>query len=77
MFRAYDPYSGRWLSRDPAGEFIGGINLYEYADGNPVDKIDPLLGILYQNRPQHGVKKPNKEGQTLGHFSSLFAKSLV
>jgi uncharacterized protein RhaS with RHS repeats len=42
MFRAYDPYSGRWLSRDPAGEFIGGINLYEYADGNPVDKIDPL-----------------------------------
>jgi RHS repeat-associated protein len=40
MNRAYDPYSGRWLSRDPAGE-DGGINLYGYADQNPVDKFDP------------------------------------
>ena len=24
-FRAYDPVSGRWLSRDPAGEFSGGL----------------------------------------------------
>ncbi len=37
--RAYDAYSGRWLSRDPAGE-AGGINLYGYVEQNPVNLID-------------------------------------
>jgi len=40
-FRAYDPFSGRWLSRDPVGEFVGGINLYAFEDEDPVYKIDP------------------------------------
>jgi len=40
LYRAYDPYSGRWLSRDPIGE-NGGINLYGYVDGNPIDEKDP------------------------------------
>ena len=39
-YRAYDPYSGRWLSRDPMGEY-GGINLYGYVDEDPVDATDP------------------------------------
>jgi RHS repeat-associated protein len=38
--RAYDPFSGRWLSRDPAGE-VGGINLYAYVGGDPVNEVDP------------------------------------
>jgi RHS repeat-associated protein len=40
-FRAYDPQTGRWLSRDPIEE-AGGINLYGYVGGNPVSYTDPL-----------------------------------
>jgi RHS repeat-associated protein len=40
-YRAYDPKDGRWLSRDPIGE-TGGINLYSYVEGDPINEIDPL-----------------------------------
>jgi RHS repeat-associated protein len=33
--------AGRWLSRDPIEE-DGGINLYGYVGGNPVNLVDPL-----------------------------------
>ncbi len=39
--RAYDPFSGRWLSRDPVGA-AGGINLYAYVDGDPINFVDPF-----------------------------------
>ena len=42
-YRAYDPETGRWLSRDPIGE-AGGINLYGYVGNSPVNLID-LLGL--------------------------------
>lgn len=38
-YRYYDPKVGRWISRDPIG-YDGGINLYAYCSGNPVNKID-------------------------------------
>ena len=41
LYRAYDPATGRWLSRDPIGE-EGGINLYGYVGNNPVMYLDPL-----------------------------------
>jgi RHS repeat-associated protein len=41
LYRAYDPATGRWLSRDPIGE-NGGINLYGYVVNNPVNYVDPL-----------------------------------
>lgn len=42
MFRAYDPVSGRWLSRDPTGETSDSEgNLYAYVSGNPVTFNDP------------------------------------
>lgn len=39
-FRGYDPELGRWLSADPIGE-AGGLNLYAYVGGNPINEWDP------------------------------------
>jgi RHS repeat-associated protein len=52
MFRVYNPTLGRWLSRDPVGEH-GGLNLYTYADGNPINFVDPL-GLMTKGRTFDG-----------------------
>lgn len=41
LYRAYDPELGRWLSPDPIKE-DGGINLYAYVGGDPINLWDPL-----------------------------------
>ena len=38
--RYYDPGTGKFINRDPIG-YGGGMNLYGYADGNPVNESDP------------------------------------
>ncbi|MEZ5162331.1 MAG: RHS repeat-associated core domain-containing protein [Fimbriimonadaceae bacterium] len=37
--RYYDPAGGRFLTRDPIGH-AGGLNLYEYCGGNPINRLD-------------------------------------
>jgi RHS repeat-associated protein len=39
--RDYDAETGRWTAKDPVA-FVGGLNLYAYADSDPVNLIDPL-----------------------------------
>lgn len=39
-YRYYDPHSGRFISRDPAG-LLGGFNVHSYAP-NPIHWVDPL-----------------------------------
>ena len=41
LYRAYDPDTGRWTTRDPIAE-AGGLNLYAYVEGNPINRVDPL-----------------------------------
>jgi RHS repeat-associated protein len=38
--RCYDSAAGRFIQQDTRG-FVGGQNLYAYADGNPVTRVDP------------------------------------
>lgn len=42
-YRFYSPQVGRWLNRDPIGEW-GGLNLYAFCKNNSVNAVD-LLGL--------------------------------
>lgn len=58
--RYYDPYTGRFLSRDPADfdpeSFPGAVNRYTYAANNPLRYVDPdgeffftaLFGLAFE-----------------------------
>lgn len=40
-FRDYDAVTGRWTAKDPTLFAGGSTNLYQYADGNPINLVDP------------------------------------
>ncbi|MDD5678394.1 MAG: hypothetical protein PHW60_10455 [Kiritimatiellae bacterium] len=54
-YRYYSPALGRWLSRDPIGEY-GGENLYRFVGNRPVDRLDRggLLTVT-EGEPHPGV----------------------
>jgi hypothetical protein len=60
--RYYDPATGRFVNRDPIG-YDGGINLYGFASGNPINAIDPSgLDALFICGRNH-----NNPGYMEGH----------
>jgi RHS repeat-associated protein len=69
MFRVYDPQTGRWLSKDPIEE-MGGVNLYAYVGGDPVNWIDPL-GLFYI----YGHKVPGANNTSTIKYSLTFSHS--
>jgi len=40
QYRAFDPDTGRWESRDPLPTYGGFLNLYEYSNSDPVNQYD-------------------------------------
>ena len=65
LYRAYNPLTGRWLSRDPIGE-IGGLNVYGYVGNDPVNSIDPF-GLRTEVTIWHPV---GWGGSSFGHVST-------
>ncbi len=49
LHRYYNPSTGRWLSRDPIEE-EGGLNLYAFVSGDPINKIDKF-GLASSTTP--------------------------
>ena len=47
--RYYNPYICRFINPDPSG-FNGGLNMYQFANGNPISMMDPTgLGAVGDN----------------------------
>ena len=43
-YRFYMPESGRWVGRDPLGEELGNLNLYNFLEGDTVNSLD-MVGL--------------------------------
>ena len=64
--RYYDPVSGLFTQEDPIG-IAGGLNLYGYANGDPINFSDPFGLTSYVGCRPVGGKNDGDESSTAGH----------
>jgi RHS repeat-associated protein len=78
MYRAYDPTHARWLNRDPIAE-AGGVNLYAYVGGNPMEFLDPWglaqLEIIFWNPVGNGRSSLGHVSERIGDQSYSFGEN--
>ncbi|MEJ0061671.1 MAG: RHS repeat-associated core domain-containing protein [Alphaproteobacteria bacterium] len=78
--RAYAPWIGRWLQRDPIGQ-NGGSNVYEYAGASPINKIDPSglqgvrPGLIETMRPTIGVPPAAGINEGAGNYADYLQEN--
>jgi RHS repeat-associated protein len=74
--RYYDPASGRFTQEDPIG-IAGGMNLYGFAGGDPVNYTDPFgLDTTYVAcRPVGGDNRSEAEQSSDGHCAVRVSNS--
>jgi RHS repeat-associated protein len=67
--RVYDPWSQRWQQPDPIGWAGGDVDFYRYANGDPLNSIDPmgLCGGPAMERVDRLAAHYTNEGQRLYH----------
>jgi RHS repeat-associated protein len=65
-YRYYDPNHGRFINRDPMGE-AGGLNLYGYCSGDPINKSDYLGLISAVDDMQNQIDASAHGGMTGGY----------
>jgi RHS repeat-associated protein len=69
-YRFYEPSLQRWLNRDPIEE-QGGINLYDFAQNNPIGIVD-LLGLdCYRQNRQLAPKLLNHSPWPRSRYNPL------
>src|SRR5690554_1489755 len=68
-YRAYNSATAHWLNRDPIRE-AGGLNVYAYVGGDPVNYIDPK-GLYFSG----GMFGGSISGQAGGSYRSAGAGS--